>query len=83
MYEEKKIYIYSLKDVYIYIEYQLFKPSDIMQYQRVTDDASLIVTETGESHLFSSSLGTNRNFCRVRKSLLILVLIQLVSLFFV
>ena len=51
-----------------------------MQYQRLTDDTSLIVTETGESQLVSSSLNTNRNINRIRKSLLILLLIQLVSL---
>jgi hypothetical protein len=50
-----------------------------MQYQRLTEDASIIVGETGESHLLSSSLNNNRNICRIRKSILILLFIQLVS----
>jgi hypothetical protein len=50
-----------------------------MQYQRLTDDASIIVGETGESHLWSSSLENDRNIRRLRKTILILLLIQLVS----
>jgi hypothetical protein len=50
-----------------------------MQYQRLTDDTSIIIGETGESHLWSSSLDTDRNVCRIRKAVLILLLIQLVS----
>ncbi len=50
-----------------------------MQYQRLTDDTSIIVSETGESQLLSSTLGTNRNVCRTRKLILILLFISLVS----
>ncbi|CAF1060817.1 unnamed protein product [Adineta steineri] len=49
-----------------------------MQYQRLTDDSSLIITESGESHLLTSSLDTNNNFSRIRKYLLILLVIQLI-----
>lgn len=50
-----------------------------MQYERLTDTTSLIVTENGESQLVSSSLGTNRKICHTRKSILILLIVQLVS----
>ncbi|CAF3539264.1 unnamed protein product [Rotaria sp. Silwood1] len=49
-----------------------------MQYQRLTDNASIIVRETGESHLLSSSLYTNPKVCRWRKIILILLFIQLI-----
>ncbi|CAF3564140.1 unnamed protein product [Rotaria sp. Silwood1] len=49
-----------------------------MQYQRLTDNASIIVRETGESHLLSSSLDTNPKVCRWRKIILILLFIQLI-----
>jgi hypothetical protein len=51
-----------------------------MQYQRLTEDTSILVGENGESQLWSSSLVTNRNFSRIRKIILILLFIQLVSL---
>ena len=51
-----------------------------MQYERLTDNTLIIVTETGESQLLSSSLNTNINVRRIRKSLLILLFIHLVSL---
>jgi len=53
-----------------------------MKYQTLTDDTSILVGENGESQLWSSSLGTNRNVCRIRKLILILLFIQLVSLKF-
>ncbi len=63
----------------IQTEYQLFETNDTMQYQRLTDDASIIVGENGESHLWSSSLDNDRNIRHIRKRILILLLIQLVS----
>jgi hypothetical protein len=51
-----------------------------MQYQRLTDDTSIIVSENGGSQLMSSSLNTNRGIIRIRKIILILVSIQLVSI---
>jgi hypothetical protein len=50
-----------------------------MQYARLTDDASIIIGETGESQLWSSSLDRNRKICQIRKTILILLIIQLVS----
>ena len=50
-----------------------------MQYQRLTDETSTIVGETGESYFWSSSLNTDRNVRRIRKKILILLCIQLVS----
>lgn len=50
-----------------------------MRYERLSDDTSLIVGENGESQLVSSSLDTNRQVCSIRKILVYLLLIQLVS----
>ena len=50
-----------------------------MRYERLSDDTSLIVGENGESQLVSSSFDTNRQVCSIRKILLYLLLIQLVS----
>ena len=60
-------------------DYHLFKTSIEMQYQSLTDETSLIVGENGESQLFTSSIQTNQFVSRLRKYLLILLLIQLVS----
>ncbi len=70
MYKDK----YSLQ-----CTYQLFKRDSIMRYERLSDDTSLIVGENGESQLVSSSLDTNRQVCSIRKILVYLLLIQLVS----
>jgi hypothetical protein len=51
-----------------------------MRYQRLTDNTSIVVGETGESQLLSSSLDTNRDVCRIREVILILLFIALVSL---
>ncbi|UJR36838.1 hypothetical protein I4U23_029551 [Adineta vaga] len=50
-----------------------------MRYQRLTEDSSMIITETGESQIVSSSLHTNRNICHVRKYLLTLLVYQWIS----
>ena len=60
-------------------EHQLFEMNDIMQYQRLTDEMSMIVGENGESRRWSSSMDNDRNILRVRKTVLILLLIQFVS----
>jgi hypothetical protein len=73
------IEINILQDAHIHVEYQLFKTDSIMKYERLTDNTSIIVGENGESQLLSSSLDTNRHVCRIRKIILYLLWIQLVS----
>ncbi len=50
-----------------------------MQYQRLTDNTSIIIRENGESQLLSSTIGANQCFSRQRRMILILLSIQLVN----
>ncbi|CAF3833733.1 unnamed protein product [Rotaria magnacalcarata] len=49
-----------------------------MHYQRLTDDASIVVDENGESQLLSSSLDSDKKICHTRKIILSLLTIQIV-----
>ncbi|CAF3444074.1 unnamed protein product [Rotaria socialis] len=49
-----------------------------MHYQRLTDDASIVVDENGESQLLSSSLDSDKKICYTRKIILSLLTIQIV-----
>ncbi|CAF1595126.1 unnamed protein product [Adineta ricciae] len=50
-----------------------------MRYQRLSEDSSVIVTETGESQVVSSSLHSDRNVRQTRTLLLIFLVIQWIS----
>ena len=47
-----------------------------MRYQRLSEDSSVIVTETGESQVVSSALHSDRNVRQTQKLLLIFLVIQ-------
>lgn len=50
-----------------------------MQYQRLTEETTTIIDETGESHVRSLSLNVDRKIHRARRTILSLLFIQLVS----
>lgn len=50
-----------------------------MHYQRATNDASMIVDQSQENELTSSSLTTNENIRRLRRKDLILIVVELVN----